>query len=223
MELNIVDPVESLIRHDGAIAVVIRHWLPETAATNLHDTLTTHLPWEQRLTYGAPVPRLICAVGNGNLSEYKYNRMALPMNSWDTENEVFAAVRNLRDRIADDSRIIEIVQEELHYDSCLLNHYRNGRDSIDFHSDREALGPLNAVVALSLGATRTFHFKHKVKGPNEEFPHYSPNQYPRIKVPIHNGDLMIMAGRCQELWTHGVPKEECEGSRISATFRLIGH
>jgi len=30
-----------------------------------------------------------------------------------------------------------------------------------------------------------------------------------------------MAGKCQELWTHSIPRENTKDSRISLTYRLI--
>lgn len=93
------------------------------------------------------------------------------------------------------------------FDTCLLNWYRTGADKIGMHSDHEALGVLNAVVTVSLT------FIHKTKGPN--------GRYATIKVPLNNTDLVLMAGCCQELWTHGINKEDTDESRISLTYRLI--
>lgn len=222
MQLNIIDPVERIIDSEGALAVIIRHWLPQNSATALYQCLSNNLPWESRRMHGHPIPRLSCALGDFHLTHYGYNTTRLTMNHWDDNNELYRTMRDIRDRITLDPILNDIVGQPLTYDSCLFQYYRTGQDSIDFHGDKEALGPMNAVVALSLGSTRTFHFKYNVKGPNSYFPNWPASQYPRIKVPVHNGDLMIMAGRCQELWQHGIPKDDTEGGRISATFRCIG-
>lgn len=218
---------EFLINGDGAVAVILRNWLPPEAADVLHDRLEQGLLWEQKEQnfYGnvSSVPRMMCAVGEPHLGEYKYTRVSLTMHDWTGPHPLFSEVRTLRDRIRDDPTLLKIVGIPLPYDGCLLNKYKDGSDTIDFHSDREALGPCNAVVALSLGASRKFVFKSKTKGPSATFPACPPSRYPRIETVVHSGDLMLMAGKCQDLWTHSVPRDtDCKQSRISMTYRLIG-
>ncbi len=45
------------------------------------------------------------------------------------------------------------------FDYCLAHIYRDGRDSIAWHNDKEALNPSTSVVSVSLGATRKFRFR----------------------------------------------------------------
>jgi len=48
---------------------------------------------------------------------------------------------------------------ERSFNSVLLNMYRDGRDSVGWHSDNEAsLGDCPTIASLSLGATRRFNF-----------------------------------------------------------------
>jgi alkylated DNA repair dioxygenase AlkB len=96
------------------------------------------------------------------------------------------------------------------FNSVLLNYYRDGQDSMGFHSDDEPeLGPQPAIASLSFGATRTFVLKHK-KRPQT------------VKLDLTDGSLLLMTGKLQHCWRHGINKERkpC-GPRINLTFRLI--
>lgn len=96
------------------------------------------------------------------------------------------------------------------FNSVLLNYYRNEQDSMGFHSDDEPeLGPQPAIASVSFGATRTFILKHK-KLPKT------------VKLDLSDGSLLLMAGKLQQCWRHGINKERkpC-GPRINLTFRLI--
>lgn len=213
--LRIIEP-EYLINADGVVVVVIRNWLNQNASTNLHSRLHQNIPWilGQMNFYGkvVDIPRGMFFLGDNNITKYSYSRVTFPVVDWES-NPLYKEIQRIRDMIKDDKTINSILGTQLNYNSCLLNNYRDGNDKIDFHSDREALGPMNAVVTLSLGASREFVFKYKTKGDD--------GRYPRIDTILNNGDLVIMAGRCQELWTHGIPKQNNVGPRISLTYRLI--
>ena len=98
-----------------------------------------------------------------------------------------------------------------HFNSVLLNYYRDERDSMGFHADDEKeLGPEPAIASLSFGAPRTFILKHR--------------RLPRqLKLALGDGSLLLMAGTLQSHWVHGINKERqpC-GPRINLTFRKIG-
>ncbi len=98
------------------------------------------------------------------------------------------------------------------FNSVLMNHYRGGNDSIGMHSDDETqLGSKPVIASVSLGAVRTFVFRHKATGL-------------KLSEPLAPGSLLVMRGRTQELWTHGIPKEpERSGARINLTFRHTNH
>lgn len=123
-------------------------------------------------------------------------------------------IKNIHDKINSDSLIQSVTHIPLRFNSCLLNYYRDGSDKIDHHSDREALGELNAVVTISLGSARKLSFKGRTKGADDK--------YEKIDVILNNGDMLMMLGECQNLWTHGISRDNSvKNSRISLTFRLI--
>lgn len=88
-----------------------------------------------------------------------------------------------------------------------LNYYRDGRDSVAFHSDRELRYLADTVVAIvTLGATRPFLVRPQGGGRSVDFRPAS-------------GDLLVMGGACQLLYEHGVPKVASCGPRVSASWR----
>jgi alkylated DNA repair dioxygenase AlkB len=94
------------------------------------------------------------------------------------------------------------------YDSVWLNLYRNGSDSTGWHRDRFSCRRAECVVpVLTLGAARRFLLKPRAGGSSRAF---SPRA----------GDLLVMGGRCQQDWVHGVPKSRLPAEpRISVNFQ----
>jgi alkylated DNA repair dioxygenase AlkB len=97
------------------------------------------------------------------------------------------------------------------FNSALLNFYRNGEDSMGWHSDDEReLSGDPVIASVSFGATRIFQFKHKVQ------------KNAKISIALNNGSLLIMQGQTQHYWLHQVPKTTKDpGPRINITFRDI--
>jgi alkylated DNA repair dioxygenase AlkB len=96
------------------------------------------------------------------------------------------------------------------FNAVLLNLYRDGRDSVGWHSDHEAgLGDCPTIASLSLGGERRFQFRHR--GTKET-----------ISLVLRAGDWLIMGGRTQQFWLHQVPKTAAPvDPRINLTFRRM--
>jgi alkylated DNA repair dioxygenase AlkB len=90
--------------------------------------------------------------------------------------------------------------------------YRDGRDSVAWHSDRIGRhSRTDTVVAIvSLGERRTFLIRPVTGGP-------------AVRHRLGGGDLLVMGGRFQQTWEHAVPKTTRPvGPRISVQFRTRG-
>lgn len=90
-----------------------------------------------------------------------------------------------------------------------LNYYRDGRDSVAWHSDRiEQLRPNPTIALLSLGSTRQMLVRSKAK--------------PRrtLAIDLDPGSLFVMSGPSQTYWEHSIPKTNYRSdARISIAFR----
>ncbi|MGZ4756183.1 MAG: alpha-ketoglutarate-dependent dioxygenase AlkB [Acidimicrobiia bacterium] len=88
-----------------------------------------------------------------------------------------------------------------------FNYYRNGRDSVAPHSDRELRELDDTIVAiLTLGARRPFLLKAKAGGPSRDL---APG----------SGDRLVLGGATQLGWEHAVPKISYSGPRVSVSWR----
>ena|ERR1700733_2195385 len=88
-----------------------------------------------------------------------------------------------------------------------LNYYRDGRDSVAFHADRELRYLDNTIVAIvTLGAARPFLVRPQGGGRSRDF---RPG----------SGDLLVMGGTCQKFFEHAVPKVAASGPRVSVSWR----
>ncbi len=94
------------------------------------------------------------------------------------------------------------------FDSIGFNLYRDGRDSVAWHGDRERYEHEDpTVVIVSLGSPRPFQVRPKGGGPSQSW-------------LLGHGDLLVMGGACQHDWEHCVPKvAHAHGPRLSIMFR----
>lgn len=95
------------------------------------------------------------------------------------------------------------------FDRVWVNLYRDGRDSVAWHPDRNGRVHRDPLVAtVSLGARRKFQLRPRGGG--------------RIVLTLEPGagDLVVMGGACQHDWEHCVPKTaKPVGPRMSVTIR----
>ncbi|WP_160714659.1 alpha-ketoglutarate-dependent dioxygenase AlkB family protein [Chitinophaga solisilvae] len=97
------------------------------------------------------------------------------------------------------------------FNSVLLNHYRNGSDSMGWHADDEPeLGPAPVIASVNFGATRRFLLRYK------------NDHHLKHEMELQHGSLLVMKGSLQQYWEHQVPKTTRKiPGRINLTFRFI--
>ena len=95
--------------------------------------------------------------------------------------------------------------------TCLLTRYENGKSSIPMHSDNEAcIVESSNIITVSLGATRTIHFRSKA-GP-----------LTTQSIHLKHGQTYIMSRFSQDFWEHGIQADPtADGERLSLTFRRL--
>jgi alkylated DNA repair dioxygenase AlkB len=147
--------------------------------------------------YGKKIdfPRLTAWYGN-NDKPYSFSGITLQPLPWTSE------ILTIK------SKIEPIAKTE--FNSVLLNLYRDGNDSISWHTDAEKELGINPIIAsVNFGATRKFQLRHiKTKE--------------KLEIELTHGSLLIMQGELQHFWQHQVPKtSKVVGERINLTFRVI--
>jgi len=175
------------------------NWLTYQEADDLLATSIEKVPWRQDFIYmmgkKIPIPRLqnwYCETG----ASYTYSRiklLALEFPSW---------MEDLRRRV-------ELSTSET-FNAILVNYYRDGKDSNDWHSDDEKeLGAYPVIASVSIGAERVFHLRHKVTKQ-------------KIKMNLPHGSLLLMGAGIQEYWQHKLSKTSLQvGPRINLTLRYM--
>lgn len=105
----------------------------------------------------------------------------------------------------------------VHFARPSLVHYRDGRDHMALHRDRDMRWlDETVIVLLVLGARRPFHLRPYDK----RHSHQDDAEEATIDFSPGQGDLLVMGGACQARWVHGVPMApEVTSSRISVQWR----
>lgn len=167
---------------DASWVDIVRGFAPQPGG--LFDRLHSELPWVQHsmIREGRRVdePRLAVGLGNEQMKAYPILHRA-------------RLVLEARYRVA--------------FRGAGLILYRDGQDSMGYHSDDEMRYLDRTIVAgLGLGSPRPVGFRRADKQHEQH-------------VAIADGDLYVMGGRCQADWHHGIPKVESCGPRISVVWR----
>ncbi|CAG5118041.1 unnamed protein product [Candidula unifasciata] len=171
--------------------------------------LLDEIPWKQRSEVHGGVravqPRLTAWY---NELPYTYAGITVEANTSEWPN----ALKTLKDQL------VEVTGIE--FNSLAANLYRDGHDSIGWHSDDEPImGKNPTIVSLSFGEEGVFELRKKPP-PNESGERdYTYSQV--IKIPLRSGSLLIMEGWTQSDWQHRIPNEYHDrGARINITFRV---
>ena len=172
-------------------------WLGSAEADDLLATAINQVAWRQDNIHIAgksiPIPRLQNWYGDPTTS-YTYSRIKLQAVAFPPWMET------LRRRVER--------QTGNCFNRTLVNYYRDGQDSVDWHADDELeLGPEPIIASVSLGQERAFLLRHKT---TKE----------RLKINLPHGSLMMMGSGIQEHWHHSIAKDKnVVGPRINFTFR----
>lgn len=111
------------------------------------------------------------------------------------------------------SAIAEVMRQELTkilqfpFNSCLLNYYRDGQDSMGAHRDNEPEMDTRCIASVTFGGSRKIKFKNRI---TQE----------KIELVLHHGDLLVMH-HFQDQWYHEIPKVKSALPRLNLTFRNI--
>ncbi|WP_420601206.1 alpha-ketoglutarate-dependent dioxygenase AlkB family protein [Flagellimonas sp.] len=163
-------------------------------------TLKNNTPWQQdKIKIFGKVynqPRLTALYGN-NGKTYSYSGITMHPNEFTPE---LLAIKFAVEKEA-----------QIQFSTCLLNYYRDGKDSNGWHADNEKeLGKNPVIASISLGAERYFHLRHQ------------KNKALKHKIVLEHGSLLLMQGATQHFWHHQLPKTNKNiGERINLTFRVI--
>lgn len=166
----------------------------------LLEHFIAHTPWKQstRIMYTKEIltPRLTAWYGDPEAYDYQSLGNSKPY-TWTPE---LLHIKALLEPLAG-----------VAFNSVLLNYYRNGNDSVAWHSDKEDILGRNPVIAsVSFGQVRSFDIRNKL----DHKEHYS--------VKLEHGSFLLMKAGLQEHWEHRIAKSiRPMGPRVNLTFRVV--
>jgi len=175
------------------------NWLDGERADAMLSQAISDIDWRSDVIRIAgkiiPIPRLQQWFGDPKTS-YTYSNIrlqAVQFPNW---------IDKLREQIE--------VESGERFNRALVNYYRDGSDSVDWHADDEAeLGFEPLVASLSLGAERVFQLRHNV---TQE----------RLDISLPHGSLLVMGAGIQTYWQHRIAKtKKVEQPRVNFTFRYM--
>ena len=191
---------ESLLQLPNADLALWPQWLSVSVADQWLTRLTEQTPWQQPQVriFGrhVAVPRLVAWYGDAEAS-YRYSGLTHQPLPW---TPLLAQIRAQVEQAAGQS-----------LNGVLLNYYRDGQDSMGWHSDDEPeLGVNPLIASLNLGGTRRFDLRRKGQNRIEH------------SLDLQHGSLLVMRGATQHHWQHQVAKTRAScAPRLNLTFRLI--
>ncbi|NNC69997.1 MAG: alpha-ketoglutarate-dependent dioxygenase AlkB [Flavobacteriaceae bacterium] len=195
---NTLDEPRNLLHKDGVVQYYGKI-LSHQEATHYFHTLFNTIAWrndEAKIFGKLFVTKRKVAWYGEKPFEYSYSnriKIALP---WTPQ------LKNLKQLVEDKTNET--------YNSCLLNLYHDGSESMAWHSDGEKdLKKNGAIASLSFGAERKFAFKHK-------------ETKQKVDLILEHGSLLVMKGETQKNWLHRLPPtKKIQKPRINLTFRTI--
>lgn len=170
------------------------------AADTYFGQIRAEAQWKQETIqmYGRNLltPRLTAWYGEAG-AHYQFSGTKFEPHAW---------LDSLRDIKRDINRV-----EPASFNSVLLNLYRNGNDSVSWHTDAEPELGINPIIAsVNFGASRRFMLRR------------IDDHSRKMELVLKHGSLLIMKGELQHHWQHQVPKtSQAIGERINLTYRFI--
>lgn len=198
MNLFSPEPLPNLLPFDGTV-IYYGKVLNHAASINYFEALMHKIEWknDEAVIFGKHMitKRKVAWYGDTNFT-YTYSNITKEALPWTNE---LLELKQLAEKITKTT-----------YNSCLLNLYHNGDESMAWHSDDEkTLGKHMSIASFSFGAARKFSFKHKIT-------------HQKVSLILENGSLLEMKDATQENWWHRLPKTKLiHQPRINLTFRTI--
>ena len=187
-----------LLPFDGS-ALLIPRFISSVESTRLFAQLNEETPWEmpEMVMFGKKYPQAGFSTWfTGTNVSYVYSGITR------TPHAMTPLLHGVMNQCA--------LASGAEYNSVLVNLYRDGNDSVSWHSDNEQInGSEPTIASVSLGATRRFDLRHKESGET-------------VRVDLEDRSLLVMSGLSQHCWVHQIAKTKSKvGPRINLTFRRV--
>lgn len=132
------------------------------------------------------------------------------LNCWYGDTERIAGTQPWTEELLAIRSLVEPLAG-VRFNSVLLNYYRDGNDSVAWHSDKESvMGSQPVIASVSFGAVRSFDIRNKA------------DHALRYSVRLEHGSFLLMKSGLHEHWEHRIAKSlKPMKARLNLTFRLV--
>lgn len=184
---------------NGGELIYYPNFFTRSESDRFFSSLRSKIEWAQEsmILYGKKInfPRLTAWYGD-NDRPYSFSGITLQPKGWLPE------LISIKDKIQ--------ITAGTEFNSVLLNLYRNGNDSISWHTDAEPELGINPIIcSVNFGQARLFQLRHR-------------DTKEKIEIELVHGSVLLMKGELQHHWQHQVPKtSKPMKERINLTFRFI--
>ena len=198
MNLFPIDNTSNLLPYDGTV-LYFGKVMKSQEADDYFNKLMTDVEWkpDEAIIFGKHITTKRKAAWYADVSySYTYSRITKQALPW---TETLLQLKKLTEE-----------RTAATYNSCLLNLYHTGEETMGWHSDDEkSLAREQAIASLSFGAERKFSFKHKRTGET-------------VSMLLEHGSLLVMKDATQTNWLHRLPPtKKILQPRINLTFRTM--
>jgi alkylated DNA repair dioxygenase AlkB len=188
----------NILPYDGSV-IYRNNFLSKKEADDYFQYFLKNIPWQQDVVnlFGKTITmQRKMAWFSDSLKPYTYSNKTHDALPFDDQ------LQKIKNKITNETDAM--------FNACLANLYANGGQGMGWHQDNEPeIVPLSAIVSISLGAERPFHFRHIQSGET-------------VKLLLHHGSILIMNGNTQTFWKHQLPKAlKVKEQRINFTFRRM--
>lgn len=198
--MSLFDQSPIVLDLPGADVIYYPDFLQQDEAAQFYDIIEKETNWQQDdiKVFGKVYaqPRLTALFAD-NEKPYSYSNIIMYPSVFTS------ALSEIKKRI----EAIACVS----FTTCLLNLYRDGKDSNGWHSDDEKeLGEKPTIASVSLGGSRVFKLRNK------------DDHSIKTQLTLEAGSLLLMKGETQHNWQHQIPKTvKTVEPRVNLTFRII--
>lgn len=183
--------------HDGFLAptqeLAMSVALAEETKKHLKSQFTYAFGWPPRIDKGHKMARY----GDAGV-KYSYKDTEKPMHGW---TPTLQRLKNMVESFVGEA-----------FNCGVINTYEPN-SSLYPHADSKYIPQLDkepTIVGVSFGATRTMQL----------YPYDGKKRGDALYVPLEPGSLIVMRGRSQTDWHHGIAAQpSSKGTRLSVTFR----
>ncbi|MBK8394571.1 MAG: alpha-ketoglutarate-dependent dioxygenase AlkB [Leptospiraceae bacterium] len=203
--MNLFDSLNSysldnnLLPQDGEV-FLFQNYFTDSESDYYLNFLQKNINWQQDKIWMynkyIDIPRLNAWYGEAG-KNYSYSGIPMKPNPW------LPQLLEIKEKIEKVAKV--------NFTSVLINLYRDGKDSVDWHSDDEIeLGNNPVIGSVSFGANRFFKLRHL------------QNKVLKKDIELSHGSFLLMQKDTQHFWEHKIPKTTKQVKpRINLTFRVI--